>query len=252
MWNLLRNNYLCDEQEILRTSQIHLEKLLNTKSNISTKGPKTPLFLKNKSYLKELIRTKQRNIKINNNIMYNKLISVSNSPSIYSKFNNIPKYCPAFDKRKYTYSRMERERTISCENQSFYKRFSRSKSTYPITYFLKKSKYEDYIRHNISRTRFLPKVTLKLCTFKEFKSNLMKETSKIKDNSQTLNETNISIISKPKDNSHNLNKTHQINSSNNNNLLKKDLKKKAIYKNNNLKRCQSVKYRTFNKITYDY
>ena len=252
MWSLLFNNYPCNEKDILRTSQIHFEKLLKAKSIINNKVPKIPFFLKNKIYLKQFLKSNERTINIGNNIMYNKLFSAANCVSPYSKCKNIPKYCPAFDKRKYTYSRMERERTISCENQSFYKRFSRSKSTYPITYFLKKSKYEDYIRHNISRTRFLPKVTLKLCTFKEFKSNLMKETSKIKDNSQTLNETNISIISKPKDNSHNLNKTHQINSSNNNNLLKKDLKKKAIYKNNNLKRCQSVKYRTFNKITYDY
>ena len=252
MWSLLINNYPCNEKDILRTSQIHFEKLLKAKSNINNKVPNIPFFMKNKIYLKQFLKANERKITIGNNIMYNKLFSAANCFSPYSKSKNIPKYCPAFDKRKYTYSRMERERTISSENQSFYKRFSRSKSNYPITYFLKKSKYEDYIRHNISRTRFLPKVTLKLCTFKEFKSNLMKETSKIKDNSQTLNETNISIISKPKDNIHNLNKTHQINSTNNNNILKKDLKKKAIYKYNNLKRCQSVKYRTFNKITYDY
>ena len=184
--------------------------------------------------------------------MYNKLYYAANCTSPYSKYKNIPKYCPAFDKRKYTYSRVERERIISTENQSFYKRFSRSKSNYPITNFLKKSKYEDYIRHNISRTRFLPKVTLKLCTFKEFKSNLMKETSKIRDNSQTLNEANISIILKHKDNSLNLNKTHQTNSDNNNNLVKNNFKKNPKCKFNNLKRCQSVKYRTFNKITYDY
>ena len=252
MWSLLINNYSCNEKDILRTSQIHFEKLLSAKSNINNKVPKIPIFMKNKIYLKQFIKAKERKINIGNNIMYNKLYYAANCTSPYSKYKNIPKYCPAFDKRKYTYSRVERERIISTENQSFYKRFSRSKSNYPITNFLKKSKYEDYIRHNISRTRFLPKVTLKLCTFKEFKSNLLKETSKIRDNSQTLNEANISIILKHKDNSLNLNKTHQTNSDNNNNLVKNNFKKNPKCKFNNLKRCQSVKYRTFNKITYDY
>ena len=252
MWSLLINNHSTNEHDILRASQIHLEKLLSTKSHINNKGPKVPFFMKNKIYLKQFIKANERKINIGNNIMYNKLFLAANCISPYSKYKNIPKYCAAFNKKKFTYSKIERERTISAENQTFYKRFSRSKSTYPITNFLKKSKYEDYIRHNISRTRFLPKVTLKLCTFKEFKSNLMRETSKVKDNSQTLNETNISIITKNKDHFHNLNKTHQTNSDNNNNLLKKDFKKRPIHKFNNLKRCQSVKYRTFNKITYDY
>ena len=249
MWNLLRNNYLCDEKELLRTSQIHLEKLLNTKSNISTKGPKTPLFLKNKSYLKELIRTKQRNIKINNNIMYNKLISVSNSPSIYSKFNNIPKYCPAFDKKKFNYKRIEREKNISYENRTFFDRFIKRRPTYSTKNFMRQSCYERYIRNNISRTKFLPNVSLKLCTFREFKSNLMKESDKMHDMNPYLNETKLNDHSNTTM-QNNFNNPIYFNSNINNSLSKTDLYNKMPSfkkKINNMKRSQSVKHK-YNKI----
>lgn len=250
MWNLLVNNYFCNEKDILRSSQIHFEKLLNTKSNINDKGPLIPLFLKNKLYLRQLLQAKARKLKNGNNLMYNKLNSAAISTSPYSKCKNIPKYCPAFDKRKYNYSRIERERTISSENKSFYKRFSKRKSHYPKTNFLIQSEYEEYLRHNISRTKYLPKVTLKLCTFKEFKSNLINETSKYKCNSSNLSKIN--NISKTIDNINKINKTNHVNSFNNNNLAKNKKNKKPIYKFNNFKRCQSVKHGTFSRITYDY
>ena len=252
MWSLLFNNYFCNEKDILRTNQIHLEKLLNTKSNINDHGPLVPLFLKNKLYLRQLLKTKERKINIGNNIMYNKLTFAANSTSPYSKSKNIPKYCPAFDKKKFNYFRMERERTISSENKSFYKRFSKRKSNYPTTFFLYKSEYEEYIRHNISRTRYLPRATLKLCTFKKFKSNLMNETEKVKENMNSFNKLNISNISKSRNHNNKLNNTYQIDSVSNNNLIKKDIQKKVIYKFKNMKRCQSVKHRTFNKNTYDF
>ena len=252
MWSSLINNYFCNEKDTLRTSRIHLEKLLSTKSNINNKGPMVPLFLKNKLYLRQFLKAKERKINFVNNIIYNKLTSAANCTSPYSKYKNIPKYCPAFDKKKYSYSREERARTVSSENQSFFKRFSKRKSYYPRSYFLKKSQYDNYIKNNISRTRYLPKVTLKLCTFKEFRSNLMKETSKVNDNSQKLYYINISNISKSKGKKHKLNNMNQINADNNNGLLKNDLRKKQNYKLNNKKRCQSVNHRTFNKIMYDY
>ena len=229
MWNLLRNNHYCDEKEILRTSQIHLEKLLNTKSNIINNSPITPLFLKNKSYLRELVRTRQRNININNNIMYKKLNFVSKSPSNYSKCKNIPKYCPAFDKRKFNFSRKEKERTISYENKSFYDRFINRKPTYSTKKLLQQSFYTDYIMQNISRKRFLPNVPLKLCTFREFKSNLMKESCKICDMNSFLNNGKIS-------NSHTIEYNHFNNqnyadSNINNNFSKTDIyNKRPSYK----------------------
>ena len=120
MWSLLINNHSTNEHDILRASQIHLEKLLSTKSHINNKGPKVPFFMKNKIYLKQFIKANERKINFGNNIMYNKLFWAANCISPYSKYKNIPKYCAAFDKKKFTYSKIERERTISAENQTFY------------------------------------------------------------------------------------------------------------------------------------
>ena len=90
MWSLLFNNYPCNEKDILRTSQIHFEKLLKAKSIINNKVPKIPFFMKNKIYLKQFLKSNERTINIGNNIMYNKLFSAANCVSPYSKCKNIP------------------------------------------------------------------------------------------------------------------------------------------------------------------
>ena len=226
MWSLLKNNFSCAEIETFKENQKHFEKLINIKSTINTRASKVPHFLKNKSYLREINRTKERNINIINNLMNNKLRSVSKSPSLYSKKLNNPKYCPAFDKQRFNFSRIEREKIISKENESFYKRFTERKPTYSTKKLLKKSDFEKYIKSNISRTKFLPKINLQMCTFREFKSNLFEETLRLKklknkwinenkllDNSATVNVENTKYINNPL----------SLSLSANNNLLKKDI-----------------------------
>ena len=112
MWNLINNNYICNEKDILRVHKIHLENLLNKKSYLNNKGPEIPYFLKNKLSLKELIRSNQSRINNDNHIMYKKLMHMANNPSPYSKFTNMPKYCPALDKLRFNYSKIERDNNI--------------------------------------------------------------------------------------------------------------------------------------------
>jgi hypothetical protein len=182
MWNLINNNYICNEKDILRVHKIHLENLLNKKSYLNNKGPEIPYFLKNKLSLKELIRSNQSRIDNDNHIMYKKLIYMANNPSPYSKHTNIPKYCPALDKLRFNYSKIERDNNIYNENESFFKRFSSKKSIYSTKKFLKQSEYENYLKNNISNSRFLPYIPLRLVTFRQFKSNLLMQTKKIRDN----------------------------------------------------------------------
>lgn len=188
MWNLINNNFICGEKELLRVNKIHLEKLLNIKSNLNNKAREVPFFLKNKSYLREIIRTERNKRNKDNNTMYKKLVLMATSPSPYSKCHR-PKYCPAFDKHKFNYNKIEREINIYNDNVSFFKRFSNKKSVYSTEKYLKKSDYENYIKFNISKTRFLPKIPLKLCTFRQFKSNLFKESSKIKESIKNILES---------------------------------------------------------------
>ena len=191
MWNKLRNNFLCDEKEVLRISQIHLEKLINIKTHIDNKRPITPLFFRNKTILKESNRKKEREINFGNNIIYTRLSSVKNILSPYSKSRNIPKYCPAFDKKKFDFAKKEKQRTISSENFSFFKRFIKRKSFYPFLNFMKKSKYDEYIKNNISKAKFLPKISLKLCTFKELKKKLMRANTIFNENSRYICKINL-------------------------------------------------------------
>ena len=182
MWNLLNNNYICNEKDILRAHKIHLQNLLNKKSYLNNKGPEIPYFLKNKLSLKELIRSNQSRIDNDNHIMYKKLMYMANNHSPYSKYTNMPKYCPALDKLRFNYSKIERDNNIYNENESFFKRFSSKKSIYSTKQLLKKSEYENYLKNNISNSRFLPDIPLRLVTFRQFKSNLLKQTKKIRNN----------------------------------------------------------------------
>ena len=189
MWRLLNNNIYCAEMELLKTNQIHFEKLLCAKSKINTRAKKTPFFLINKSYLRELARTRNAEINSINNLMTKKFKFVKRNPSLYSREINTPKYCPAFDKLRFNFSKIERERQIYLENLSFYNRFKDRKPAYSTKNLLKKSEYEKHLRKNIARSTELQKFSLNLCTFRQFKENLMKDSPKFHEKINGLNET---------------------------------------------------------------
>ena len=235
MWSLLNNNIYCAEKEKLKVNQIHFEKLLSSKSRIDNKPKEVPFFLKNKSYLRELIKTRDSKIKAINNLMNIKLKSVANSPSLYSKDINTPKYCPAFDIQKYNLARIERERKIKLENQSYYKRFKEKKPTYSTKNLLKKAEYQEHIKNNISRGRHIHKLSLKLCTFREFKSNLFEESSKIREKHKLLNETNLSnnfYKSNPLEYQNSFNNKLNFSSDNYNSLSIRNIRKKNFQTQN--------------------
>ena len=105
---------------------------------------------------------------------------MASTPSPYSKCYK-PKYCPAFDKQKFNFDKIEREYNIYNDNVSFFKRFSNRKTLYSAKNYFKKNDYENYIKCNISRSKFLPQIPLKLCTFRQFRKNLFKESGKIRE-----------------------------------------------------------------------
>ena len=191
MWNMIYNNYSCAEKETLKTYQKLFEKLLSVKSKINTKARETPIFLKIKASLKELQRDEERKITKINNLLNNKIKSVMNSPSKYSQTLSSPKYCPAFDKRRFNFSRIEQERKIISENNSLLVRFSQRKPTYSTKNLLRKNYFEQYIKKNISKSKFLPKVSLKLRTFGDFKSNVIKDSTKYFNKFENLNNTTL-------------------------------------------------------------
>ena len=213
MWNLIYNNYSCSEIETFKSYQKLFEKLLMVKSNINNKGKETPIFLKCKTSLKELKKDEERKITKINNLLNTKIKSVMNSPSKYSKIFSSPKYCPAFDKQRFNFSRIELEKKINSENNSLLIRFIKRRPTYSTKNLLRKYNYEQYIKNNISKSKFLPKVSLNLRTFGDFKTNFIKDSAILFNKFENLNNTTLSEIS-------------------NNNPIKKNLVYEKINKTN--------------------
>lgn len=179
MWGLDGSNLICSEKEMFHVHKIHLEKLLHMKPDLIIKSREIPYFMKNKLYLKEINR--ERAIKQNheNLIMARKLYFHSVSPSPYSKNKNIPSYCPAFDKQRYNFDKIERQKNINNQNIFLYKRFFAKKSYYPTKQLLQKNDYENYIRNNISRfQKHQPFNGQSLCTYRQFLEKLVKEAKK--------------------------------------------------------------------------
>ena len=194
MWNLIYNNYSCSEKETLKSYQKLFEKLLSVKSKINNKGSETPVFLKCKASLKQLKRDEERKITKINNLLNTKIQSVMNSPSKYSKRLSSPKYCPAFDKQRFNFSKIELEKKINSENNSLLVRFIKRKPAYSTKNLLRKYNYEQYIKKNISKSKFLPKVSLNLRTFGDFKLNLIKDSALFLNRFENLNNTTLSEI----------------------------------------------------------
>ena len=221
---LLYNNYSCSEKETFKSYQKLFEKLLTVKSKLNNKASETPIFLKCKASLKEHKKDEERKITKINNLLNTKIQSVMNSPSKYSQRLSSPKYCPAFDKQRFNYSRIELEKKIKSENSSLLIRFTKRKPTYSTKNLLKKYNYEQYIKKNISKSKFLPKVSLKLRTFGDFKSNFIKDSAILFNKFDDINNTTLSEINNNNSFKNNLvieknNKTNFSFNENNNSCL---------------------------------
>lgn len=175
MWNLKPINLRLLKEERLYQHKIHLENLLSAKSNIKTKGPECPYFLKNKVSLKDLLTIQTKQLNYENFQLYKQLHFFS-SFSPYSKDCKKMSihYCPAFDKLRFNFDKKEREREICQENINFFNRFSERKSSYGKKNFMKKNYFENYLKDNINKNN-LPNPNLFFCTFNQFKKNLRKK-----------------------------------------------------------------------------
>ena len=187
MWNILNNNNICSEKELFQTQKIYYERLLNKKPYIKLDSPKVPSFIKNKLYYKESMKLNEYELNSQNISLYKRILDKKSAISPYSKIRNTPKYCAAFDYKKFNFTKIENYRKIFEENKSFFKRFSLKKPTYSTKKLLKESKYENYIKNNISRIKFLSKISLNMCTFKQFESNLSRSLLKNKVCKKVIN-----------------------------------------------------------------
>ena len=172
MWRLRKNNLLVNEKDKLFVHKVHLERLLHAKSHIENKGPDTPFFMKNKLSKKEINRVKEKKRCYENSIIFSRLLDINNTFSPYSKINK-PFYCPAFDKKRHNFHKIEKQNDIYKYNKFLFNRLINEKSFYPTQRLLVKNDYENYIKDNIKRKR-LDNPNLNFVTFNKFKTNIVK------------------------------------------------------------------------------
>ena len=170
MWRLRKNNLLVNEKDKLFVHKVHLERLLHAKTHIENKGPETPYFMKNKLSKKEINRVKEKKRCYENNIIFSRLLAINNAFSPYSKINK-PLYCPAFDKKRHNFDKIERERNICRQNKFIFERLINEKTFYPVKQILDMSDYENYLRGNLKKHFDNPNINF--ATFDRFKKNIL-------------------------------------------------------------------------------
>ena len=183
MWRLRKNNLLVNEKDKLFVHKIHLERLLHAKTHIENKGPETPYFMKNKLSKKEIMRVKEKKRCYENNIIFSRLLAINNTFSPYSKINK-PQYCPALDKIRHNFDKIERQNDIYKNNQLLFKKLLKEKSFYPRENYFNLYDYENYLKNNIKKKIDNP--NLKFATFNQFKKNIIRNYSFRRSNSMRM------------------------------------------------------------------
>ena len=172
MWRFRKNNLLINEKDKLFVHKVHLERLLHAKTHIQNKGPEIPYFMKNKLSKKEIMRVKETKRCYENSIIFSRLMEINNALSPYSQLNK-PAYCPAFDKKKHNYDKLEKQKAIYKHNQFLFNRLISEKPFYPTQHLFEVNDYENYLRGNIKR-QHIDNPNIKFVTFNQFKKNIIR------------------------------------------------------------------------------
>ena len=180
MWNVEINNSNVNSFYCFKSHQSHLERLFQAKSKIDDKGKKIPYFLSKHLSKRKLRKDILEKINNENYIIFNKMLNISEKNSPYSLDESFPIYCPAFDKKKFCFDKIERNREINKMNNLFYKRFLSIKPTYSAKNFLKQYNYKKNIENRIKKVNFNP--NLSFVSFNKFRQNVFNELIKNKIN----------------------------------------------------------------------
>ena len=118
------------------------------------------------------------------------MLSIAEKKSPYSLDETFPIYCPAFDKKKFCFNKIERNREINKINDLLYKKFLSIKSSYSTKNFLKQYNYKKNIENRIKKVNLNP--NLSFVSFNKFRQNVFSELIKIKikksNSSKNINE----------------------------------------------------------------
>ncbi len=180
MWNFEISNSNVNSFYCFQSHKSHLERLMQAKSKIDDKGKRIPFFLSHNISKKKLRKDILEKINNENSVLFNRMLNISEKKSPYSLDEKFPKYCAAFDKKKFSFNKIERNREINKTNNLFYKRFLSIKPTYSAKNFLKQYNYKKNIENRIKKVNFNP--NLSFVSFNKFRQNVFNELIKNKIN----------------------------------------------------------------------
>lgn len=190
MWNCQISNSNVNSFYCFKSHKSHLERLIQAKSKINDKPKPIPYFLSNNISKKRLKKDILEKINNENIIIFNRMLSIAEKKSPYSLDETFPIYCPAFDKKKFCFNKIERNREINKINDLLYKKFLSIKSSYSTKNFLKQYNYKKNIENRIKKVNLNP--NLSFVSFNKFRQNVFSELIKIKikksNSSKNINE----------------------------------------------------------------
>ena len=190
MWNCQISNSNVNSFYCFKSHKSHLERLIQAKSKINDKPKPIPYFLSNNISKKRLKKDILEKINNENVMIFNRMLSIAEKKSSYSLNETFSIYCPAFDKKKFCFNKIERNREINKINDLLYKKFLSIKSSYSTKNFLKQYNYKKNIENRIKKVNLNP--NLSFVSFNKFRQNVFSELIKIKikksNSSKNINE----------------------------------------------------------------
>jgi hypothetical protein len=99
MWNLHYGNRSCNTFEKIRDHNMHIERVLTTKSTLDKNGPLKPSFLVYKAKKEQMEDERKDKIAYENRVLLKKIIRIENKASPYNPVNLQVKRCPAYDNK---------------------------------------------------------------------------------------------------------------------------------------------------------
>ncbi len=181
MWNFQINNSQINSKTRFRIHKRHLERLIQTKSRIDDKGIVIPNFLYYNLSKNKVKKDNIKKINYENSILYNRMLSIAEKNSPYSVIETHPIYCPAFDKKRFSFDKKIKQNEINKLNKYYYSRFVSVKPYYSTKNILKQNDFYRYLEKGMKRVDlFNP--NLSFVSFNKFRQNVFNELIKNKIN----------------------------------------------------------------------
>ena len=239
-------NTNCNNWNRLMEHRGHLERIALAKKMIDTKTPNQPKFFKEAACKKAMKKEFNRQIDIDNNLLYKKMYELKVHHSPYAKELNPTHPCPAFE--SLSYNKWRRQKEIEKENGKFKNRLLSAKTAYKTQKYLDDYKYSEYLQKNISKGAKERNPNLNFTTYNGFRNNLKYNIERCFDDQSSSNGFSSTTISKSFNNNFRPSSSKTNNTFNNN--FRPSSSKTQNNVNSNFRPNSSKSYTIYREVDY--